>query len=262
MVTSKVFWTGAASGALLIGSALGAAWYASAKPECVLSRAFDGACHASRQLSPVSGLGPVLARLQHSSSLAKNETDVSGGNLPDEPMPDDGPVTQPEPAEPGSSVQSNVGDPAPIVIPDSAPPAMPEVDDEEDVEPCLPLPREVEDGAEEEQEPRMSFADMLRGILFRFLMPSPDFGEEPFPEAPMPPKAEEAVDPHHGQCPAAGGCPRNRLGASSEQESPARKAARKLLSRETMDGAPVQGVETLELREADRLLYEYGPGAL
>ncbi len=262
MLTSKVFWTGVGSGALLIGTAFGAAWYAAGNPQCVITRAFDGACHASKQLSPVSGLGPVLARMQQAGALVKGETDLGAG-LPDDPAPDGG--AEPMPA-PGTSIMSNTGDPAPIVIPENAPPMMPGVEEEQ--EPTLPMPRLLEeDGFEEEQEPAMSLAEMLRGLMLRLLMASPAAEVEPFPEVEMPTKPEMREDPHkdhhHNGCPAGGGRKYpGGLGQSEVLPSPALKTIRKIRSRETMDGGPAQGVETLELREADRLLYEYGPGAL
>src|SRR5215813_967202 len=95
MSISKVFWTGAASGALLMGASLGLVWYATSQPKGAVSRALEGASHASAHLSPVSGLAPVLARVEQSSSLAHNETDLGQG-LPEDPTPDGNEAAPPD----------------------------------------------------------------------------------------------------------------------------------------------------------------------
>src|SRR5262245_32493221 len=109
-MSMKVFLAGALGGALLAGSAVGTAWYACTQPKGPAARACEGASHASERLSPMRGLGKVLARFEKAAQLRPGETDTDSG-LPDEPMP------QGEPA-PGDSVMPNASDPAPIVIPD------------------------------------------------------------------------------------------------------------------------------------------------
>jgi len=258
MSKSKVFWAGVAGGALLIGAAFGAAWQASGQRRGVLSRAFEGASHASKQLSPVSGLSPVLDRMQQAGSLAKGETDLGAG-LPDEPTPDGE-------ALPGTSIQSNTGDAAPIVIPEGGPP-MPRVNEEDE---ALPMPRLLlEDGAEEEQEAASCLGEAVRGFLLRLLLPSPAVEPEPFPEAEMPeatkPEMRESPNkPHQDVCPSTGKgyCPRQGVEAAAPA-SPALEKVRKLRGQQSVDGAPAaRRYETLELRESDRMMYEYGPGAL
>lgn len=166
MPMRKVFWVSAASGALLVGAAFSAAWYAARQPQCVLARVLDGAGHAAETLQPVEGFGPALARLDACRATGKNETNIAIDGIPDEPMA----------ADEQAGVNSNGGRSGAIVIveddmvrpvggvelpPDTAtppaPPAagapasMPYCEDAIEVVTVLPMPRELPAG-EEEQE--------------------------------------------------------------------------------------------------------------
>jgi hypothetical protein len=270
MSISKVFWTGAASGALLMGASLGVVWYATSQPKCAVTRALEGATHASAHISPVSGLAPVLARAEHSSSLAHNETDLNQG-LPDDPTPDG------NEAAPMGDV-SNTGETSPIVIPETKPaPPMPPAEEMEMH--TLHTPRLL-DECGEEAEPACGLFEMVRGLLQGLFAQPPVMApvEEPmpFPEAELPAKPEMREDPHrdhHPGCPALHGCPPRQYVPTPEmqpskdepQELPGMSAAlealKDLLLRGPLEAQPLHpDLRTLELRESDMLRQD--PGAL
>lgn len=272
MSLTKVFWAGAIGGTLLLGASFGAVWYAKSQPEGGLARAFEGAKHASTQVSPVGGLKPVLARLEQASSLKQNETDLALG-LPDDPLPEgEGAIPEPD---------HEFLDPAPIVIPDTPmPPPMPPVMEEQPVIQTLPMPRVVVEQCPQETEAKLSLAERVRDFFCSFT-PQASWAEtirepEPFPEAELPGKPEMREDPfhnhHHPGCPhTQGGCPRACPPSSTirpplvpeiePEKQPELNAAAAQLLNELLQGQAMEGngVETLELREADLRQREFGP---
>lgn len=265
MSISKVIWAGIAGGTLLAGASLGVVWYAASQPKGPVCRTLEGASHISAHLSPVSGLGPVLARAEQAGSLAPNELDLSQG-LPGDPTQDEDEAGPGDEAPKADDAAPKADDTAPIVIPDMqpAPATMPPADDGEESEVVGGFFGMVK--------------GMLQGLLAQPTMPAPALEPQPFPEAELPTKPEMREDPykdaHHSGCPALRGCYPHHHGATPQMPpappaeekkegqfgfSAAVDAVRQLL--EPIESSPLNpSVQTLELRESD--IQQQGPGAL